>query len=87
MHVLPPRELDGTTCGILPVSGAIWMAMGGGILGLPFLPILARGAWFAAGWGGRPVKAAIAFEAHQCPFDWQGAALAPQPGRVVAATS
>src|SRR5437870_5047754 len=51
MHLLPPRELDGTARGILPLPYAIWGAMRRGILWLPFLPILARCPWFAGSWG------------------------------------
>src|SRR5205085_7440841 len=51
MHLLPPRELDGTARGIMTLPGAIWVAMRRRILWLPFLSILARCPWFAGSWG------------------------------------
>src|SRR5437764_10131854 len=51
MHLLPPRELDGSGRSILTLPGAIRVAMRRGILWLPFVPILARCPWFAGGWG------------------------------------
>src|SRR6266567_1380032 len=83
MYGLPPGNRNGTFFGILALPMTIWVPMRRFIVGLQFVPILAWCSSLACACGSTSVKTAIAFQADQRAFPWQGAASAPKPERVV----